>query len=119
MAYVYRNMTNPPGYRFLQYGDSSAFVVVLCQYGFVVGAYSSEERGCRATFAPHPPGAGFANPTTVKPVNCGELPGANAGRDGGLFGMLWGGDQRRAGPEAGTPGVSDDRYVSGGGGKYQ
>lgn len=78
-AFVYRNMSNPPGYRFPQFGDSTSFVVVLFQYGVAVGAYSSDQQGCRATFAPRPPGAHYPNPTTVKPVNCGSLD--NAGFD--------------------------------------
>lgn len=118
VAYVYRNMTNPPGYRFPQYGDSSAFVVVLFQYGIATGAYSSDEQGCRATFAPRPPGAGFANPTTVKPVSCGLSPGADAGRDGGLLAMLRGGGRRRGAADVGAPGVPKDRYEEGELGKY-
>ena len=118
VAYVYRNTTNPPGYWFPQHGDSSAFVVVLFQYGLAVGAYSSDEQGCRATFAPRPPGAGFDNPTTVKPVNCGVPPGADAGRDGGLLATLWPG-RRQQTPETDTPGITEDRYEPGAGGKFK
>ncbi len=58
VSYVYRNMKNPPGYRFPQFGNSDAFVVVDFQYGLAIQAYSSETQGCRATFAPRPPGTG-------------------------------------------------------------
>jgi len=71
ISYVYRNMKNPEGYYAPQFGDSTRFVVVVFQYGVAVEAYSSETQGCRATFPPRPPGPGFDNPTTVKPVNCG------------------------------------------------
>lgn len=81
IAYVYRNMSNPPGYLFPQFGESTAYVVVLFQYGVAIGAYSSDLEGCRATFAPRPPGIHYPNPATVKPVNCGALSGSDAGRD--------------------------------------
>lgn len=71
VSYVYRNMSNPPGYYAPQYGTSGAFVVVNFQYGLAVGAYSSDTQGCRATFAPRPPGNGFDNPSTVHSVSCG------------------------------------------------
>lgn len=70
-AYIYRNMSNPPGYYTPQFGNSRAYVVVLFQYGIAVGAYSSDTEGCRATFPPRPPGPGFDNPSTVHAVNCG------------------------------------------------
>ena len=69
--YVYRNMTNPTGYTFPQFGDSAAYVVVVFQYGRAINAYSSDTEGCRGTFAPRPPGQTFDNPTTVNAVNCG------------------------------------------------
>ncbi len=82
--FIYRNMTNPPGYRFPQFGDSTSYVVVVFQYGIATQVYSSDVEGCRATFAPRPPGAGFDNPTTVHPANCGSLPGQSESRtDGG------------------------------------
>ncbi len=71
VAYIYRNMSNPPGYYAPQFGNSQAYVVVLFQYGLAVGAYSSDTEGCRATFPPRPPGPGFDNPSTVHAVNCG------------------------------------------------
>ena len=74
--FIYRNMTNPAGYYAPQFGDSSAYVVAVFQYGRAVKAYSSDTEGCRGTFAPRPPGQAFDNPTTVHPVNC---KGANAG----------------------------------------
>ena len=72
VVYVYRNMSNPPGYAVPQFGDSTRYVVVVFQYGVAVAAYSSDLEGCRATFAPRPPGAAYPNPTTIKPVNCGD-----------------------------------------------
>ncbi|NNE89870.1 MAG: hypothetical protein HKN27_17515 [Silicimonas sp.] len=74
VSYVYRNMNNPWGYPAPQFGDSSQFVVVTFQYGLAIGGYSSDTQGCRATFAPRPPGQNFDNPTTVHPVNCSGLP---------------------------------------------
>lgn len=71
VAYIYRNMSNPAGYYVPQYGVSQAYVIVLFQYGLAVGAYSSDTEGCRATFAPRPPGQGMDNPSTVHTVNCG------------------------------------------------
>lgn len=74
VSYVYRNMRNPAGYAAPQFGDSSQFVVVQFQYGLAIGGYSSDTQGCRATFAPRPPGQGFDNPTTVHPINCVGIP---------------------------------------------
>ena len=71
VSYVYRNTKNPTGYYAPQFGNSGQFVVVSFQYGLAVGAYSSDTQGCRATFAPRPPGHGFDNPATVHTVNCG------------------------------------------------
>ena len=71
---IYRNMTNPEGYTFPQFGDSSSFVVAVFQYGRAVDGYSNDTEGCRATFAPRPPGQNFDNPTTVRPVNCPQAP---------------------------------------------
>jgi hypothetical protein len=71
VSYVYRDMRNPPGFYAPQFGNSGAYVVIVFQFGLAVGAYSSDAEGCRATFAPRPPGHGFDNPSTVKPVNCG------------------------------------------------
>jgi hypothetical protein len=105
-AYVYRNMSNPPGYPFPQFGDSNNFVVVLFQYGVAVGAYSSDEQGCRATFAPRPPGAHYPNPTTVKPVNCGELGDAGADRTIGA-----------PAEQGGLPLVPEDTYLPSAAGK--
>lgn len=71
VSYVYRNMKNPPGYYAPQFGSSQAYVVVSFQYGLAIGGYSSDVEGCRATFAPRPPGQNFDNPSTVHAVNCG------------------------------------------------
>lgn len=73
VSYIYRNMSNPPGYYVPQFGNSQAYVIVLFQYGIAVGAYSSDTEGCRATFAPRPPGPGFDTPSTVHTVNCGVV----------------------------------------------
>lgn len=125
-AFVYRNMTNPPGYHFPQFGDSTAYVVVLFQYGVAVGGYSSDVEGCRATFAPRPPGMHYPNPSTVKPVNCGVPPGADRGRDKSLVEMIRDLGGGRVQPDAGSPsqvgnilGVPDDSYVGHAGGKYR
>ena len=121
-------MTNPPGYYMPQFGDSSAYVVVVFQYGVAVDVYSSDMEGCRATFAPRPPGAHYPNPATVKPVNCGVPPGADAGRDKGLMTPIREATGMEApavpaaGPGIGTPGadvITDDSYYPGGGGKYR
>lgn len=129
VSYVYRNMTNPPDYLVPQFGDSSMYVVVLFQYGVAVGAYSSDLEGCRATFAPRPPGAAYPNPSTVKPVNCGVPPGADSGRDKGLLQMVRDfaevQDPRRPGEGRGPdappvpPGVPADIYDPSIGGKYR
>ena len=73
VAYIYRNMSNPPGYYTPQFGNSTAYVIVLFQYGIAVEAYSSDTEGCRATFAPRPPGPAFDNPATVHTVGCGVV----------------------------------------------
>lgn len=98
VTYVYRNMTNPPGYRFPQYGNSSNFVLIEFQYGLATDVRGPFDEGCRATFPPRPPGPGFDNPTTVHPANCGVLEGVGATSGG-----------------AGLPGggVPADRYGSG------
>jgi hypothetical protein len=105
VSYVYRNMENPPGYRFPQFGNSSAFVVVEFQFGLAVRAYSSDTQRCRATFAPRPPGAGFDNPATVHPSNCG---------------IRRNGDASLAPQNHAKPiGVPVDSYDMGGAGKYR
>ncbi len=73
VSYIYRNMANPPGYYAPQFGSSQAYVIVLFQYGLAVGAYSSDTAGCRATFAPRPPGPTFDTPSTVHAVSCGVV----------------------------------------------
>lgn len=125
IAYVYRNMTNPPGYLLPQFGDSGQYVVVLFQYGVAIAAYSSDVEGCRATFAPRPPGAAYPNPSTVKPVNCGVPPGADAGRDKGLLQIIQDFAQPPD-PRSGTtdpgpvyPEVPADTYDPRSGGKYR
>ena len=90
-TYVYRSMKDEKKYRLPKFGDSTRFVAVVFQYGMAVDAYSSETQGCRATFPPRPPGPGFDNPSTVKPVNCGV--GNGSSRTNGQ-----------------TPGVTNDAY---------
>jgi len=75
--FIYRNMINPVGYRFPQFGNSADYVVVIFQYGRATEAYSNDTIGCRATFAPRPPGLAYDNPTTVHPVNCGVATAAS------------------------------------------
>jgi hypothetical protein len=89
-AFIYRNMKNPPGYYAPQFGSSEAYVVVLFQYGVAIGAYSSDSEGCRATFAPRPPGPALDTPSTVHAVNCGALHGGGAGNPSGAAGSLAG-----------------------------
>ena len=86
--FVYRDMTTPEGYAPPQFGRSDAYVIVVFQYGIAVGAYSSETEGCRATFAPRPPGHGFDNPSTVHPVNCPLASGGGTLPDAGTPGPL-------------------------------
>ena len=67
--FVYRAIIDPGSRSPIQHGDSARFVIVTFQYGIAVGARSSETEGCRATFSPRPPGAGFSTPTTVRPTS--------------------------------------------------
>ena len=124
VAYVYRNMSNPPGYYAPQYGTSQAYVVVLFQYGLAVGAYTSDTEGCRATFAPRPPGLVLDNPSTVHTVNCGVQYDGSSEYRPIAEGIDWLSRQTRAGgqrmaarlggPAAGTaPMVPDDQYTGG------
>lgn len=124
-AYVYRNMTNPSDHLFPQFGDSTTYVVVLFQYGVATAAYSSDTEGCRATFAPRPPGAHYVNPATVKPVNCGVPMGADAGRDKGILTTLrdFAGSIGKTVHTANGPdrplNVTEDIYRHTGSGKYE
>lgn len=95
IAYIYRNMSNPPGYYTPQFGNSQAYVVVLFQYGLAVGAYSSDTEGCRATFPPRPPGPGFDNPSTVHAVNCGVSYDGSSERRPIAEAISWLSDQAR------------------------
>ena len=125
VAYVYRNMTNPEGYLFPQFGDSTDYVVVLFQYGIATTGFSSDTEGCRATFSPRPLCAQYSNPSTVKPVNCGIPPGANLGRDKGLVATLRGfpGTTREVGEKRRSlqlpMGVTEDVYSGHGTGNYK
>lgn len=121
VSYVYRNMSNPPGYYVPQFGNSQAYVVVSFQYGLAIGAYSSDTEGCRATFAPRPPGQGFDNPSTVHTVNCGVIYDGSSEYRPIAEGINWLARQakgagsavqtRVAGPmQPPTPGVPEDHY---------
>ncbi len=117
VAYVYRNMKNPPGYYVPQYGNSQAYVVVLFQYGLAVGAYSSDTEGCRATFAPRPPGHGFDNPSTVHTVNCGVTYDGSSERRPIAEAITWLANRGRGSgprdPASPLPMVPDDSYSGG------
>ena len=118
VAYIYRNMSNPPGYYTPQFGNSQAYVVVLFQYGLAVGAYSSGTEGCRATFPPRPPGPGFDNPSTVHAVNCGVAYDGSSERRPIAEAIDWLAHQgrRAARPRGGAepePMVPEDNYVGG------
>lgn len=124
VSYVYRNMSNPPGYYVPQFGNSADYVVVTFQYGLAIGAVSSDSEGCRATFPPRPPGPGFDNPSTVHAVNCGVIyTGATEHRPiaEGIDWLLSRARGRPGAPPAGAaapgaPGVPEDSYQ---GGKYR
>ena len=117
VAYIYRNMANPPGYYAPQFGRSDAYVVVLFQYGVAVGAYSSDTEGCRATFAPRPPGPEFDTPSTVHAVNCGVVYDGSTGQGPIAAGIDW--LRRAAGKAPGAPAgtaptlVPEDSYSGG------
>lgn len=124
-AYIYRNMTNPSDHLFPQFGDSTAYVVVLFQYGVAISGYSSDTEGCRATFAPRPPGVHYFNPATVKPVNCNVPVGADAGRDKGILATLrdFAGNIGKPADSDNSPdrplNVTEDIYHGTGSGKYE
>lgn len=121
VSYIYRNMSNPPGYYIPQYGNSQAYVIVLFQYGIAVGAYSSDTEGCRATFAPRPPGPGFDTPSTVHAVNCGVVYDGSSEHRPIAAGISWLANQARGlrgrgkAPSSSTRSmVPDDSYTGGG-----
>ncbi|MDJ0639133.1 MAG: hypothetical protein QNJ20_09880 [Paracoccaceae bacterium] len=119
MSFIYRDMSNPPGYYVPQFGNSQAFVVVVFQYGLAVGAYSSDTEGCRATFAPRPPGPAFDNPSTVHSVNCGVAYDGSSERRPIAEGIEWivaqagRGTPASSGAPQSTPMVPQDRYIGG------
>ncbi len=121
VRYVYRNMRDADGYYVPNFGSSTDYVIVRFQYGIAVGAYSSDMEGCRATFPPRPPNQGFDNPFVVHPANCGPEAHNAALRavpprqlreppPAPLY---------TTGPKATGHGrgITDDRYIPGGGGK--
>lgn len=101
VEYVYRDTSNPDDgqVRALRYGYSREYVIVTFQYGLAVGARSSDTEGCRGTFPPQPPGFGFDTPATVYPMGDCVGPGGREAGEG--------------------PGVPDDSYQAGSGGKYK
>ena len=120
VSYIYRNMANPPGYYAPQFGTSQSYVIVLFQYGLAIGAYSSDSEGCRATFAPRPPGPAFDTPSTVHAVNCGVAYDGSSERRPIAEGLEW--LANRAGRPIGSgqqvdggtpPMVPDDSYAGG------
>ena len=117
VAYIYRDMSNPPGYHAPQFGTSQAYVIVLFQYGLAVGAYSADTEGCRATFAPRPPGLGFDTPSTVHAVNCGVAYDGSGERRPIAEAIDWlarGGKGKPPAPAPGTsPLVPEDVYGGG------
>ncbi len=122
VSLIYRNMKNPPLYFAPQFGNSQAFVVAVFQYGLAVGGYSSDTQGCRATFAPRPPGPNLDNPSTVHAVNCGVIYDGSSEFNPLGAGVTWL-QTRIAGlgtPDGATkptiPGVQPDTYS---GGKYK
>lgn len=119
VAYIYRNMTNPSGYYAPQFGNSRDYVVILFQYGLAVGAYSSDTEGCRATFAPRPPGPVFDTPSTVHAVSCGVAYDGSGEHRPIAAAIDWianGGRASGSPPgNAGSPSlVPDDSYTGGG-----
>lgn len=113
VTYVYRSMTNPPGYYVPQFGNSADYVLIEFQYGLATDVRTPATEGCRGTFPPRPPNPGFDNPSTVYAVNCGvdysNHPGAIAARPGTATAL------DGTGGRTATPGVPPDRYASGGG----
>ena len=114
--FIYRNMSNPPGYYVPQFGNSQNYVVVVFQYGHAVSAYSNDTEGCRATFTPRPPGQAFDNPTTVHPVNCGVSSAAAGGPLDATAGAIERDDYGRGrnGGTAGSGGNTNGSTTSGG-----
>ena len=120
VRYVYRNMRNADGYYVPHHGSSTDYVVVRFQYGLAVGAYSSDVEGCRGTFPPRPPGQGFDNPFVVYPANCGPEAHSAAIRAVPPYqgqGTGQGPLEATVGGARSGQGVTDDRYVPGGGQK--
>ncbi|MEO1239146.1 MAG: hypothetical protein AAFW64_05700 [Pseudomonadota bacterium] len=121
--FIYRSMTNPPGYYAPRFGDSANYVIVTFQYGLAVGVRTSETEGCRATFPPSPPGPGFPHLTTVHPAatcpGVGPLQGRVHPLEEAANQIFGHGDRAGssatttgAGPGGGTrPGVPDDSYA--------
>ena len=66
--FVYRDIRNPKGWYFPQFGDSHHYVVVTFQYGLAAGVRTSDGIDCRGTFPPRPTGFPVDNPSTVRLV---------------------------------------------------
>ncbi|MDJ1008903.1 MAG: hypothetical protein QNJ13_13885 [Paracoccaceae bacterium] len=118
--FIYRNMSNPAGYIAPRFGDSASYVIVTFQYGRAVGVRTSETEGCRATFAPVPPGYGWPNPTTVHPAatcpGVGPLQGRVHPVEQALrqFTDAVDGAAGSLGSSETAPGVREDAYRGGG-----
>ncbi|MEL6643105.1 MAG: hypothetical protein AAFQ79_04160 [Pseudomonadota bacterium] len=124
--YVYRRLN----------GEDTAYVIVTFRHGLATAVRTSDDEGCRGTFAPRVPGYGFDTAEVVWPVGaCG--PGAELARTGGIrvrdengiFGTgLFprpeaegavgaggpGGTGSGGGGETGRPGVTPDVYTGDG-----
>lgn len=92
--YIYRDLTDAETHKLFSVGDSTKYVIVSFQYGKAVAVRTNDTEGCRATFAPRPPGYGFDNPLTVyavptcpgqfrPPVHGVGVPGQGDTADGG------------------------------------
>ncbi|MEM9031776.1 MAG: hypothetical protein AAGB18_03945 [Pseudomonadota bacterium] len=66
--FVYRDMTNLPGWYYPQFGDSHNYVIVTFQYGLAAAVRTSDGIDCRGTFPPRPPNYLADNPATVRLV---------------------------------------------------
>lgn len=64
-------------------GYDTAYVIVTFRHGVATAVRSSDDEGCRGTFAPRVPGYGYDIPEVIWPVGpCG--PGAAAAQTGGF-----------------------------------
>ena len=66
--YIYRRILDGEDFDVVQFGDSTRYVIVTFQYGIAAAVRTNDSEGCRATFAPRPPGMAYANPGIVTPI---------------------------------------------------